>query len=144
MTLIKFEPLKELESLSQRMQKYFEDFPSLSFDAAGAFSPRIDISEDDKNIYVEAEIPGTRKEDLKITIQDNIITLKGEKKKTEVKSEKNYYRSERVYGSFSRSFTLPVAVNPDNVDARFEDGILRVKMEKLVPKPVNEKVIELK
>lgn len=144
MTLIKFEPLKELESLSQRMQRYFEDFPSLNFEMGNTFNPRIDISEDEKNIYVEAEIPGTKKEDLKIVIQDNILTLKGEKKKIEEKKEKNFYRSERAYGAFSRSFTLPVEVDPDKVEARFEDGILKVQMEKIAPKPVNEKVIELK
>lgn len=144
MTLIRFEPMKELESLSQRMQRYFEEFPSMNFDLGTGFSPRIDISEDEKNIFVEAEIPGTKKEDLKITLQDNILTLKGEKKRVEEKKDKNYYRSERSYGSFSRSFTLPVEVDPDKIDAKFEDGILKVRMEKLTPKPVHEKVIELK
>lgn len=143
MTLIKFEPLRELETMSNRLQRYFEDFPGLGFDMTNTFSPRIDISEDENNLYVEAEIPGTKKEDLKITLHDNIITIKGEKKKVEEKKDKNYYRNERCYGSFTRSFTLPVQVDPVKVDAKFEDGTLVMKMEKIHPKPANEKEIKL-
>ncbi|MCX6151673.1 MAG: Hsp20/alpha crystallin family protein [Ignavibacteriales bacterium] len=144
MTLIKFEPLKELETLSDRMHRYFEDFPSFGFDFTGGFSPRIDISEDEKNVYVEAELPGLKKDDLKITLQDNILTLKGEKKKEIEKKEKNYYRNERSYGSFQRSFTLPVEVDSNNVDAHFENGTLTLKMEKLQPAKTKAKEIELK
>jgi HSP20 family protein len=144
MTLIKFEPIKELETLSQRMQRYFEDFPSFGFEFGGNFSPRIDISEDEKNVLVEAELPGIKKDDLKITIHDNILTIKGEKKKETEKKEKNYYRSERCYGTFQRSFTLPVMVDSNKVDAKFDNGTLTLKIEKLQPTPVKVKEIELK
>lgn len=143
MAIIKFEPLKELENFSSRVQRYFEDFPGFGMDLSGAFSPRIDISEDEKHLYVEAELPGIRKEDLKITLHDNILTLKGEKKRVEEQKDKNFYRNERTYGTFTRSFTLPVEVNSDKVDAKFEDGALMIKMEKINPKPVNEKEIKL-
>ncbi len=144
MTLVRFEPLKELETLHDRIQRYFEDFANFGFSFTDNFNPRIDISEDDNNINVVAEIPGVKKEDLKITLQDNILTIEGEKKKEEEKKGKNYYRAERVFGSFKRSFTLPTEVDSDNVEAKFEDGMLRINMKKLHPKPKNEKVIELK
>jgi HSP20 family protein len=144
MTLIKFEPLRELENLHERMQRYFDDFSNFGFPLMDNFSPRIDISEDDKNINVVAEIPGVKKENLKITLQDNILTIEGEKKKSEEKKEKNYFRSERMFGSFKRSFTLPVDVDPEKVEAKFEDGMLNINIKKLSPKPKNEKVIELK
>ena len=144
MTLIKFEPLRELENLNNKVQRIFGEFPH--FDFGFSFNPKIDISDDEKNIYVEAEIPGVKKDDLKISLQDNILTMSGEKKSEteENKKDKNFYRSERVYGSFTRSFTLPEEINPDSVDAKFEDGILKIKIEKTNPKPVNERLIEVK
>ncbi len=144
MNLLKYEPMKELETMAQRIQRYFEDFPSTGLELSASFSPRIDISEDEKHLVIEAEIPGMKKEDIKITLQDNILTIKGEKKQEEEKKVKNFYRSERVFGSFSRSFTLPVEVNSDKVEAKYENGALIIKMEKATVKPANQKTIELK
>jgi HSP20 family protein len=106
----------------------------------------MDISEDEKNIFVEAEIPGIKKEDMKITLQDNILTITGEKRKDkeEKDSKRNFFRSERVYGSFTRSFTLPEDINPDSVDAKFDNGILNIKISKAEQKKVNEKFITIK
>ncbi len=141
MTLIKFEPLKELENWNERIHKFFNDFPSADFN----YYPHLDIYDDEKNFYVNAEIPGVKKENIKITIQDNFLTITGEKKKeTEEKDKKNFYRSERVYGSFTRSFTLPEDINPDSVDAKFDNGILNIKISKSEPKKVSEKFIEIK
>jgi HSP20 family protein len=134
MTLIKFEPLREMESFNDRIQKFFNEFPSFGLDSVNSFNPRIDISEDDNNIFIDAEIPGVKKEDINISLQDNILTIKGEKKSLkEDKKDKNYFRSERSYGSFTRSFTLPAEVNPDKVEAKFEDGILNVSISKIHP-----------
>ena len=145
MTLIKFEPLRELESFNDRVQKFFNGFPSLGLDMESSFNPRIDISEDDKNIFIEAEIPGMKKDDLKISLQDNILTISGTKESLkEDKKDKSYFRSERSYGSFTRSFTLPAEVNPDKVDAKFEDGILNITLAKIHPQPKKEKFIEIK
>jgi HSP20 family protein len=142
MTLIKFEPLKEFESLHDRLMRMFNEFP---MEVTSQFNPRIDISEDEKNIYVEAEVPGIRKEDLKISIQDNILTISGEKKhEFEDKKEKNYYRSERCYGSFQRSFTLPADINRDKTEANFEDGILKINIEKSQPKEEKARTIQIK
>jgi HSP20 family protein len=145
MTLIKFEPLREMESFNDRIQKFFNEFPSFGLDSVNSFNPRIDISEDDNNIFIDAEIPGVKKEDINISLQDNILTIKGEKKSLkEDKKDKNYFRSERSYGSFTRSFTLPAEVNPDKVEAKFEDGILNVSISKIHPQPKKEKMIEIK
>lgn len=144
MTLIKFEPLQEFETMHDRIQRYFDDFPACGFKYSDSFSPKIDISEGEKNIKVIAEIPGVSKEDIKIVIQDNILSIEGEKKKEDVKEDKNYYRAERSYGSFKRCFTLPVEVDSDNIEAKFENGVLDIEMKKLEPKKASEKVIELK
>lgn len=143
MTVLKFEPLKELENLNSKIQRYFEDFPSLGLEFKGNFNPRIDISEDEKNLFIEAEIPGTKKEDIKITLHDNILTLKGEKRREEERKEKNFFRSERTFGPFTRSFTLPVQVDSNDVEAKFEEGVLMIKLGKVNPKPINEKEIKL-
>lgn len=140
MTLVRFEPLRDLEHLSNKIQSLFNDYTT-DF----SFNPRIDICEDENKIYIDVEAAGVKKEDVKITLEDNILTITGEKKKeTEDKKSKNYYRSERVFGTFTRSFTLPSEINRDTVDARFDDGILKVAIEKASKKPVTEKKIQIK
>lgn len=143
MTLIKFEPLKEFESLSDRLQRMFNDF-SGDF-LLNNFNPRIDISEDDDSINVDVEAPGMKKEDLKISMQDNILTISGEKKnESEEKKGKNYYRSERIFGSFQRSFTLPAEIDRDKTEAKFEDGVLKINIAKAHAKNSHERTIDIK
>lgn len=144
MTLIKFEPMREFETLHDKMQRYFDDISNFGFNMNENFYPRIDISEDKNSIRVTAEIPGVKKENIKITLQDNILTIEGEKKKESEQKEKNFFRSERMFGSFKRSFTLPEEVDSDSIEAKFEDGMLRIQMKKLTPKVKSEKLIELK
>ncbi len=151
MTLIQFEPFKELETLHDRIlgihpfgKRYINDFPDFGFNLNENFSPRIDISEDKDNINVVAEIPGVKKNDIKITLQDNILTIEGEKKKETEQKEKNYFRSERMHGSFKRCFTLPDQVDSEKVEAKFENGMLNIQLKKIEQKVKSEKVIELK
>ncbi|MBI5730350.1 MAG: Hsp20/alpha crystallin family protein [Ignavibacteriales bacterium] len=151
MTLIKFKPFRELETLHDRIlgihpfgKRYFDDFPNFGFNLNDNFYPRIDISEDKDNINVLAEIPGVTKENIKITLQDNVLTIEGEKKKETEQKEKNYFRSERMYGSFKRCFTLPDLVDSEKVEAKFEDGMLNIQLKKIEQKVKSEKVIELK
>ncbi|MCB9247492.1 MAG: Hsp20/alpha crystallin family protein [Ignavibacteriales bacterium] len=144
MTLLRFEPIRDLDHLSNRFQRFFDEFPGLQTLDKDTFSPRIDISEDEKSILIDAEIPGVKKENLKITMQDNILTIEGEKKKVSEEKEKNFYREERTYGKFKRSFTLPVEVDSEKVDAKFNDGMLEIKLNKMEPKVAKERVIELK
>lgn len=144
MTLLRFEPMRDLDHFSNRFQRFFDEFPGFHHMSQDSFSPKIDIAEDEKNILIDAEIPGVPKENLKITMQDNILTIEGEKKKIEEEKGKNFYREERCFGQFKRSFTLPVEVDSENVDAKFNNGILEVKLNKLKPKVEKEKIIELK
>lgn len=139
MTLVRFEPLRDLEHFSNRMSRLFNDFTN-DF----TFTPRIDICEDENKIFIDIEAAGVKKEDIKLTLQDNILTITGEKKKESEDKTKKYYRSERIYGSFTRSFTLPSEINRDSVDAKYEDGMLKVVIEKEKPKAVTQKKIEVK
>lgn len=143
MTLLKFEPMRDFDHITNRFQRIFDEFPGFHSYSNESFSPRIDISENEKSISINAEIPGVTKDNLKITLQDNIITIEGEKKKEDIEKNVNYYREERSFGKFKRSFTLPVEVDSDNVDAKFNDGILEVKLNKIEPKEAKERVIKL-
>ena len=144
MTLIKYEPFKELENFDDKIQSLLNTFPDFTSEYEESFYPKIDISEDEKNIYVDAELPGIKKNDIKITLEDNILTISGIKKDERETKEKSFYRSERTYGSFSRSFTIPSDINSDTVDAKFEDGILKLSIEKLNEKKVSGRLINIK
>jgi HSP20 family protein len=136
--------MRDFDHISNRFQRFFDDSPTLNNRSQDTFSPRIDIAENEKSISIDAEIPGVPKENLKITLQDNILTIEGEKKKVSVENDNNYYREERSYGKFKRSFTLPVEVDSENVNAKFDSGILEIKLDKVEPKKDEERVIELK
>jgi HSP20 family protein len=94
---------------------------------------RVDISEDDKSIYIEADLPGVKKEDLKVTVEDNLLTIRAERRAESTESKKNYYRTERVFGSMTRSFTLGENVNKDAIEAHFSDGVLKLVLPKVEP-----------
>ncbi len=94
------------------------------------WTPAVDVAERNDDYEVRLELPGVRKEDVKITIENNVLTIRGEKKREENVNENDYRRIERSYGSFVRSFTLPVAVRADKIEARAQDGILTVRLPK--------------
>ena len=144
MTLIKYEPFRELENFDDKIQSLLNTFSDFNSEKEESFYPKIDISEDEKNIYVDAEVPGLKKNDLKISLEDNILTISGEKKSERESKEKIFYRSERNYGSFSRSFTIPGDINSDTVEAEFEDGILKIRIERLEEKKVSGRLINIK
>jgi HSP20 family protein len=104
---------------------------------------RVDISEDEKNIYIEAELPGMKKEDVKVTVEDGVLMIRGERKQETEEKKKNYHRVERVYGSFSRAFTLGENIDKDNIEAKYEDGVLHLTLPKVEPVK-NVKEIALK
>jgi HSP20 family protein len=98
--------------------------------SASWFAPRTDVYEEDDRIVLEMEVPGMREEDLNLTIEGNTLTITGERKIADDRKQDRYQRVERYYGSFSRSFTLPGTVDPNSVDAKYENGILRINMTK--------------
>lgn len=143
MTFVKFEPLREFDNLHDRLHKFFGEFPA-NIDLGFSFSPRIDVYADDKYFFVEAELPGLKKDEIKISLQDNILTISGDKKKSAENDSKEYFRNERVFGTFSRSFTLPEDINPDSTEANFEDGVLRISVAKNEIKTEKERNIKIK
>lgn len=149
MTLIKFEPFRDLELLNNNIRRFFDDFPTTAQEFSSAYHPKIDIYEDDNKIYFETEVPGMSKKDLNISVHDNILTITGEKKKepaSQGESEENgkkFFRMERAFGSFTRSFTLPDEINVEKIDAKFTNGILKIEIEKAIPKKPEERVISI-
>jgi HSP20 family protein len=103
-----------------------DDYPL----AASAWSPAVDIAENDASFVVKMELPGVAKEDVHITMEQNVLTVKGEKKQEKESKTSDFHRIERSYGTFQRSFTLPSTVKTDRIDATFRDGILNVTLPK--------------
>jgi HSP20 family protein len=122
----------ELSRMQEEMNRYFDDFfgEQRRGLAEGAWLPAVDVSETDSEMVVRAELPGMTQDDIEVNLQDNVLTLKGEKKQEKKEEKENYHRVERSYGSFSRSFTLPAGVNQDEVKATFKDGVLEIAMPK--------------
>jgi len=96
-----------------------------------AWAPAVDIFEKDHNLIIRAELPGVKKDEIDIAIEDGVLTLHGERKRESEVEESNVYRLERVYGAFTRSFSLPTTVDPSKVQAVYRDGVLEVTVPKL-------------
>ncbi len=148
MTMIKFNPFWEMQNLINEANKFIGENlrngvrPRIEF---GGFKPRVDIFEDEKNVYIEAELPGVDKEDVKISInEDNILTLKGEKKFKKNDNIKTCCRSERSFGEFIRTFQLNNNLQTENINAEFNNGILTIIIAKKEPEKSKEKQIEIK
>jgi HSP20 family protein len=101
----------------------------------GCWSPVVDIYDNDDNIVLKAEIPGLDKKDIEVDVKDRVLTLKGERSYDNEVKEDNYYRRERAFGKFERSFTLPVDVDSDKIKADYRDGVLKIN----IPKPEKQK-----
>jgi HSP20 family protein len=140
MTLVRWDPFKEVATLQDRINRLFDDaFPRKSDpnddpNPAG-WRPAVDIFETGTTVVLEVELPGVIKQAVSVEVKDNILTIKGERKFVNDVPGENYYRRERVYGSFRRAFNLHYDVDPDKIKARFNDGVLRIE----VPKPQEEK-----
>ncbi len=128
-----------LLSLQREMNRLFEDFFQ-GFDlspfggetgVASPVSPRIDVSQTDAEIQVTAELPGMDENDLDVSLSDNVLTIRGEKKIEQEEKEKDYYRMERAYGSFHRAIPLPAEVDLERVAATFKKGVLTVVLAKV-------------
>lgn len=137
-----------LHSLQRDMNRIFDEFFRGDISADDTFfsrdwTPAVDVVENNDNYILKAEIPGMNKDDVKITLENNILTIRGEKKNEAEKKEGNYHRIERSYGSFERSFTVPGSIKPDNIDAQYKDGVLTLtlpKAEEAKPKLIDVKV----
>jgi HSP20 family protein len=97
---------------------------------AGAFVPPVDIYEDEHSLQLKLEVPGIEQKDLDVKVENNVLTVSGERKFEKEEKEENFRRVERRYGSFTRSFTLPNTVNPEDVSAYYNDGVLKIRLGK--------------
>jgi HSP20 family protein len=143
MAIIRWDPFRDLVTLRERMNRLFEDaFTSRGEEkdlVASSWSPSVDIYETENEIILTAEVPGVDEKNIEIKLEDNTLSLKGERNFEKETKEENYHRIERAYGSFYRSFTLPGNIDQDNIKAENENGILRITMPKkseLKPKKV--------
>lgn len=138
-------PFSELENLQKEMNKLFDlSFPGSEFSdtslLGGRWAPSIDLYDSKDNIVVKADLPGVSKENIDVTIQDNMLTIKGEKKRSSEKKEDDYFRTERFIGTFHRSITLPTSVDRDKVQANYNNGVLELtlpKKEEAKPKQIS-------
>ena len=145
MQLAKREPFREMEDLFDRYSRAL-GHPrrgSQEMMAAGDWAPRVDIAETDGEFIIQAEIPDVKKEDVKVTVDNGVLTLKGERKQEKEEINKKFHWIERHYGSFARSFTLPDNLNESKIEAAFKDGVLNLKIPKTredKPKAIEVKV----
>jgi HSP20 family protein len=134
MTVIRLNPMRGIIGIQDEMNRLFNTLlstvPEKTEKGELMWNPLVDIVESDQAVIVTAEFPGMSKEDIGIVIQDNVLTLKGEKKQDSGQKDKNYHRLERSYGSFERSFSLPVTIKNDKIKANFKDGILTIRLPK--------------
>src|SRR5438552_17456227 len=133
MNIVKYDPFRELRSLQDEMTRLFTGVvPAVSREEMlnGAWSPKVDIFENKENLVLEAELPGMNRDDFELSIENNVITLKGERKFEKKTDDDNYHRVERSYGVFTRSFTLPQTVSAEGAKAEFKNGILHVSLPK--------------
>jgi HSP20 family protein len=134
MNVVKYDPFRELRSLQDEMTRLFTGTGRASFGREemlnGAWSPRVDIYEDKERLILEAELPGMTSDDFDISVENNVITLKGERNFEKKTDGENYHRVERSYGSFTRSFTLPQSVTAEGATADFDNGVLKVSLPK--------------
>jgi len=134
MSIIKYDPFRELRSLQDDMNRLFTSSLPRDFSreelASGGWSPSVDIYENENEIVLEAELPGMKREDFELSIENNIITLKGKREFEKKEEGDNYHRVERAYGTFTRSFSLPRSVSAEETKADFKNGVLRVSLPK--------------
>ena len=138
MTIVRWEPFRELSSLQSEMNRLFNtvfDSPGGNSETLRRWMPAMDLLEDGDEFVLRADLPGMSEEDVNIELEDSTLTLSGERKAEQTSEEGGYYRVERASGAFSRSLTLPKGVDPESVTARFDRGVLEVR----IPKPAERK-----
>lgn len=137
---------REVDRLFDDFFRGFDKFPTLPFREGSLteFSPKINVSENDKEIEVTVEVPGMDQNDVEINLRDDVLTIKGEKKQEKEEKDKEYYHVESSYGSFYRSLQIPCEVEQDQVKAAFKKGVLKIYLPKSEKAKKNVRKIEVK
>ena len=131
--LTRWDPLRELSALQNRMSRLFEEQYGSGREeslTAGGFVPPVDVYEDEHSIQLKLEVPGIDQKDLDVKVENNVLTVSGERKFEKEEKEENFRRVEHRYGSFTRSFTLPNTVNSEDVSADYNNGVLKIRLGK--------------
>ena len=147
MAIIRWDPFRDVVTLREKMNRLFEDaFSGRAEDkelTAGTWSPAVDIYETGDKLVLTAEVPGIDEKDIEIKVEDNTLTVRGERKFEKETKEENFHRIERSYGSFFRAFTLPASIDADKIQAENENGVLKIVMpKKLELKPRSVKIVK--
>jgi HSP20 family protein len=140
MAVVRWEPLRELSSLQNEMNRLFNTVfdapaPPGNGGAMRRWVPAMDLVETDESFILRGDLPGMTQEDVEIELEDNVLTVSGERKAEHEAKQEGYHRVERAFGSFSRSLTLPKGIDADAVTANFENGVLEIR----IPKPEERK-----
>jgi len=147
MAIIRWDPYRDLVTLREKMNRLFEDEASSRGEGrdliTGSWAPSVDIYEKENALMLHAEVPGLDDKDIEIEIENNTLTIRGERNLEKETNEENYHRIERAYGSFCRSFTLPSYIDQEKIKAEHENGVLKIEMPKKKElKPKKVKVIK--
>src|SRR2546421_9148097 len=134
MSIVRYDPFRDLRTLQDEVNRLLTGNVARAFDdegiARGSWSPNVDIYENKDQIVLEAELPGMNREDFDLSVENNVLTLRGERHFEKKDETDNYHRVERSYGSFLRSFTLPTSVSGEGAIADYRNGVLRVTLPK--------------
>lgn len=134
MNIVRYDPFRDIRTLQDEVNRLFAGAAPANLSREemlnGAWAPKVDIYENKENLVLEAELPGMNREDFELLFENNVLTLKGERKFEKKTDEDNYHRVERAYGAFTRSFTLPNTVTAEGAKAEFNNGILNVTLPK--------------
>ena len=142
MAIVRWSPFRDVVGIRDEMDRMFDNFFARAGEQGSiesAWAPTVDIYETKEAVIIDAELPGMKQNDITVSVSDNVLTIKGEKKLEKEVKEENFHRVERAYGMFSRSFTLPVGVQADKIKATYKDGVLKItlpKAEEAKPKQI--------
>jgi len=131
--LTRWEPFREFSTLQDRMNRLFRETQGNTQDdslTSSNFAPAVDVYEDEHNVTLKIEVPGIDEKDIDVRIENNTLTVHGERKIEKEEKEENYRRVERQYGSFTRTFNLPPTVDPEKVQADYDKGVLKITLPK--------------
>jgi len=131
MAITRWDPFREVQALQNRVNSLFRDFNDGDSPLTTAsFVPAVDIYEDDQKVILKLEVPGIEEKDLDVSVENNTLTVKGERKFEKEEKEENFHRIERRYGSFFRAFTLPPTVDTEGIGAQYNAGVLKLELKK--------------
>jgi HSP20 family protein len=148
MSMVRFDPFRDLAVLQDRMNRLFNDTYQVrgredEMLSRGTWTPPVDIYERDGSLVLKAELPDLRREDIDVTVENNTLTIRGERKLDSEIKEESFHRIERAYGTFARTFTLPATVDAGKIAAEYRNGILTIALpfrEEAKPRTINVEV----